>query len=233
MSDDRQTLSTRHFFDRQAASWSSEYRSGGHMADRTMRFLDAVSRHCREPGRVLDFGCGSGEIAASLADAGWQVAACDLSATMIETARDKWPGRAIEWVALSPAATLPFPDAGFDLVVCSSVLEYVDDLPGRLAEMARVLRPDGWCCVTVPDMRHPARQAEAPKRRIALNPALFLLARLSPWRSTYEYLRLSINRFALAEWAALFRAAGLEPVIPERCEHPLALITAQRRRAAA
>jgi len=172
-------------------------------------------------------------VAAALADAGWRVAAGDLSPAMIETARNKWPGRAIEWMTLAPSAKLPFADAGFDLVVCSSVLEYIEDLPSHLAEMARVLRPGGWCCVTVPDMRHRARQAETPKRRIALNPALFMLARLSPWRSTYEYLRLSINRFALADWAALFRAAALEPSLPERCEHPLALIAAQRRHTAA
>ena len=231
MSNDRQTLSTRHFFDRQAASWPSEYRTGGHMADRTVRFLDAVRRHCPEPGDVLDFGCGSGEIAASLADAGWRVTAADLSAAMIETARSKGSGRAIDFVTLAPGAELPFADGRFDLVVCSSVLEYVDDLPRHLAEMARVLRHGGWCCATVPDMRHPARQAEAAQRRIALNPALFMLARLSPWRSTYEYLRLSINRFALPEWAALFRAAALEPLLPEPCEHPLALVMARRRAA--
>ncbi len=232
MSDGRQALSTRHFFDRQAASWSSEYRSGGHMADRSVRFIEAAADRFAAPGKLLDFGCGSGEIAAAFADAGWRVTAGDLSPAMIETAREKWSGRTIDWVTLAPAARLPFTDSGFDLVISSSVLEYVDDLPGRLAEFARVLRPGGWCCVTVPDMRHPARQAEVSKRRIALNPALFLLARLTPWRSTYEYLRLSINRFSLAEWADMFRAADLEPAIPERCEHPLALITAQRRRAA-
>ena len=232
MSDNRQTLSTRRFFDRQAASWSSEYRSGGHMADRAARFRAAAERYFATPGILLDFGCGSGEIAATFAEAGWRVTAGDLSPAMIETARQQWPGRAVEWITLAPGAALPFAEGGFDLVICSSVLEYVGAPARQLAEFARVLRPGGWCCVTVPDMRHSARQAEAPKQRIALNPALFMLARLTPWRSTYEYLRLSINRFTLAEWASLFRAAALEPVVPERCEHPLALITAQRRSAA-
>ena len=232
MSDDRQALSTRHFFDRQAASWSSEYRSGGHMADRAVRFHEAVSRHFSAPGALLDFGCGSGEIAASFADAGWRVTAVDLSSAMIETARQKWPGRAIEWLTLAPSAGLPLIAGSLDLVICSSVLEYVDDPVRPLAEFARVLRPGGWCCATVPDMRHPARQAETARRRIALNPALFVLARLTPWRSTYEYLRLSLNRFSLPEWTALFRAAGLDASVPERCEHPLALIMAQRRGAA-
>ena len=232
MSDNRQAASTRHFFDRQAASWSSEYRSGGHMADRVARFYEAASRQFDAPGTLLDFGCGSGEIAASFADAGWRVTAVDLSPAMIETARRQWPGRAIDWLALAPGAGLPLAAGTLDLVICSSVLEYVDDPARLLSEFARVLRPGGWCCATVPDMRHPAREAETPRRRIALNPALFMLARLTPWRSTYEYLRLSINRFTLAEWADLFGAAGLDTSLPERCEHPLALITAQRRASA-
>ena len=232
MSDQLQTLSTRRFFDRQAASWSREYRAGGRMADRTVRFLDAACRHCPEPGGALDVGCGSGEIAAWFADAGWHVTAADLSPAMIEVARNKGSGRSIDFVTLSPGAGLPFADGGFDLVVCSSVLEYVGDLPHHLAEVARVLRPGGWFFATVPDLRHPSRRAEAAKQRIALNPVFFMLARLSPWRSSCEWLRLSINHFSLADWTALFRAAGLEPIMPERCEHPLALIAAQCRRAA-
>jgi 2-polyprenyl-6-hydroxyphenyl methylase/3-demethylubiquinone-9 3-methyltransferase len=229
MSEGNQILSTRRFFDRQAASWASEYRSGGHMADRIARFRDATRDEFPEPGHMLDLGCGSGEIAAAFADTGWLVTACDLSPRMIETARARWVDERIDWELLSPGDKLPFPAASFDLVLCSSVLEYIDDLPAYLGEIARVLRPGGWCCATVPDMRHDARRSEAARRRIALNPLLFSLVRLSPWRSTYEYLRLSINRGSLAEWAALFRAASLEPVIPKDCEHPLALIMAQRR----
>jgi ubiquinone/menaquinone biosynthesis C-methylase UbiE len=233
MSGDEQTRSTRDFFDREAASWAAEYRPGGHMADRASRFLDAARAQFDKPGRILDLGCGSGEIAAAFAAAGWQVTACDLSQRMIETARRRWSGEPIAWVALDNGKRLPFPSGQFDLLVCSSVLEYVGELAGYLAEIARVVRPGGWCCATVPDMRHAARQAETGKRNRALNPLLFPLLRLSPWRSTYEYLRLSINRMPLAEWTALFRAVGLELTAPIDCEHPLALVMARREIAAA
>ena len=39
---------------------------------------------------------------------------------------------------------LPFPDASFDLVYCKQVLEHVRRPRPLLAEVARVLRPDGW-----------------------------------------------------------------------------------------
>jgi arsenite methyltransferase len=38
---------------------------------------------------------------------------------------------------------LPYPDATFDVAVSTQVLEYVEDVPGALAEIRRVLRPGG------------------------------------------------------------------------------------------
>ena len=62
--------------------------------------------------------------------------------------RRVWPG-AVR-LALAPPATvvadedrLPFADASFDLVVSVGGLASVSDLPGALAQMRRVLRPDG------------------------------------------------------------------------------------------
>lgn len=228
MSEPRQTLSTRRFFDQEAVTWSDQYRSGGHMADRIERFLDAIKSRGPTPGRVLDLGCGTGEIARALAQRGWQVTACDISAGMIETAKRRTGGPALEWLVLEPGKGLPFPNERFEVVVSSSVLEYVADLPLHLAETARVLKPGGWYFATVPDMRHPARQAEDAKRRRIANPLWFRLLRLSPWRATYIYLSLSINRLPLPRWASLMKNAGLAAIVPDRCDHPLALIAAQR-----
>ena len=41
------------------------------------------------------------------------------------------------------AESIPFPDAGFDLVICINVLDHVRDVPRCLDEMRRVLRPGG------------------------------------------------------------------------------------------
>jgi len=228
MSKPRHALSTRRFFDREAAKWSKQYRSGGHMADRIERFLSAIGSRCSTPGRILDMGCGTGEIARALAQQGWQVTACDISAGMIETARQQAGEPAPEWLVLEPGRSLPFPDESFEVIVSSSVLEYIADLPSHLAEIVRVLRPGGWYVATVPDMRHPARRAEESKRRRALKPLWFSLLRLSPWRADYQYLRLSINRSSLSSWASLMQDAGLVAKLPDHCDHPLALIAAQR-----
>ncbi len=48
------------------------------------------------------------------------------------------------------ALSLPFPDASFDVVIISEVMEHIPDDKGVLAEMVRVLKPGGRIAVTVP-----------------------------------------------------------------------------------
>ncbi len=45
---------------------------------------------------------------------------------------------------------LPFPPGNFDAVLCSHVLEHVQDDRAAMSEIARVLRPGGWALVLVP-----------------------------------------------------------------------------------
>ncbi|MBL0141887.1 MAG: class I SAM-dependent methyltransferase [Betaproteobacteria bacterium] len=47
-------------------------------------------------------------------------------------------------------AAIPFPDATFDLVIATDIIEHVDDDVGALAELRRVLKPGGTLLLTVP-----------------------------------------------------------------------------------
>lgn len=48
---------------------------------------------------------------------------------------------------------IPFPDASFDLAICSHVLEHVPDDRAAISELRRVLRPDGLAILVVPIKR--------------------------------------------------------------------------------
>ena len=99
------------------------------------------------PGRrTLDLGCGEGRVARDLIAAGHTVVGVDAAPAMVEAARGAEPGFEVH---LADAASLPFDDRAFDLVVAFMSLQDVDDLEGAVRESARVLEPGGRMCLAI------------------------------------------------------------------------------------
>lgn len=95
---------------------------------------------------VLDFGSGIGRAAIALAPYAGRVVGVDISAGMVEQARARAAGMANVSFDVSDGGALPFPDAGFDLVLAVDSFPYLvraGVVGAQLAEMARVLRPGG------------------------------------------------------------------------------------------
>jgi len=95
-------------------------------------------------GDVLEIGAGTGANFEHYGT-GARVVALEPDPHMLRRAQAKLAalGRTNIDVRRSRAESLPFPDASFDTVVSTLVLCTVDDLPGALAEIRRVLRPGG------------------------------------------------------------------------------------------
>lgn len=118
-------------------------------------------RRLLAPGqvRVLDVGCGTGGISLYLASQGFQVTAVDceqyeqeaLRAAREHSGEQRIPLR----LSLADAADLPFTDRAFDCVVCSNVVEHLEDPERALAEIHRVLAPGGLAFVDFPLFRSP------------------------------------------------------------------------------
>ncbi len=99
-------------------------------------------------GRLLDVGCGTGALLASVAGGAADAEPCgvDLSGEMLAIARAKTP-RGVRLVQGS-ADRLPFADASFDVVVSTSVFHYFRRPQDALGEASRVLRPGGTLVIT-------------------------------------------------------------------------------------
>jgi SAM-dependent methyltransferase len=91
-------------------------------------------------GRVLDLGCGDGQIARALASTGASVVGVDPTTNQIDVAAERAGGPVF---AQAGAAVLPFSDGAFDGVIACLVFEHIDDVDAAIGEVARVLRPDG------------------------------------------------------------------------------------------
>jgi ubiquinone/menaquinone biosynthesis C-methylase UbiE len=138
-------------FDDQAAAYDRWYATPlGQLVDRVEK--EAIFALLPEVGgqRVLDVGCGTGNISLALAHRGAQVVGLDASVPMLARARDKagWQDLSISWVT-GAAGQLPFGDGSFDGVVCILALDFIPDRSGALHEMVRVLRPGGFLTVAV------------------------------------------------------------------------------------
>jgi len=101
--------------------------------------------------RVLDVGCGTGRLAAALADeARAKVWGIDASGEMVAVARETVPAGV--GVRRGDAERLPFRDGWFDRVVMSLVIHLLDR-PSALAEARRVVPDDGRVAIST---FHPA-----------------------------------------------------------------------------
>lgn len=97
--------------------------------------------------KVLDVGTGPGRFGALFAGRGCQVIGIDLNPDMLEMANDTARGLGLEGqfeVKTGNAEDLSeFADSSFDVVCCMELFDHLPDLHTALAEMRRVLKPDG------------------------------------------------------------------------------------------
>lgn len=109
--------------------------------------------------RVLDLGCGAGQLARHLATRGAvDVIGVDLSERMLELARTRWAHPRVTYLR-SGIEEVMFPSARFDVVVSILVFHYVDDYRRLVARVADWLTPGG---VIVFSTEHPIFTARLP-----------------------------------------------------------------------
>ena len=89
--------------------------------------------------RILDLGCGTGDLAKKLADLEVEVVGVDQSETMVQQAKAKYPEIAFE---VQDATKLPY-DNEFDGVFSNAVLHWVKEPGQALAGIYRSLKPGG------------------------------------------------------------------------------------------
>lgn len=140
------------FFDERAEHYDRAYdaRTAGGYALRS-RMSASLRLVGAGPGEALDAGMGPGRLLAELARSGWTVSGVDASAEMVARARQRLPTSA-DRIVHGRLESLPFPEASFDVVAATGVLEYAE-LEPALLEIARVLRPGGVAVVSYPNPR--------------------------------------------------------------------------------
>lgn len=136
-------LTVRHLFDAMADEYDVLEPWYEHLYARlhTILALHLAPPPDTPPGRALDAGCGHGFQTALLKTLGYETHGVDIAAALLALARQRLPAAAF---ARADVAALPYAAGTFDAVACcGSTLSFVADPDQALAEIARVLRPEG------------------------------------------------------------------------------------------
>ncbi|HWC98499.1 MAG TPA: methyltransferase domain-containing protein [Candidatus Sulfopaludibacter sp.] len=147
------------------------------------------------PGeRILDVGCGTGQLAAEIAAAGAEVVAIDSSPAMVEQARRNAPALRFE---VQDVCDLPY-RAEFDAVFSNAVLHWVRRAEDAAASMARALKPGGRLVMEMGGRGNVRQVLEASDRALR-ELGVEQPEQYHPW--FYP---------SIAEYAAILEGCGLE-----------------------
>jgi demethylmenaquinone methyltransferase / 2-methoxy-6-polyprenyl-1,4-benzoquinol methylase len=193
-------------FDRIAPVYDAMNRAMTAGLDRRWRRITAES--VVTPGdEVLDACCGTGDLAIAAARGGGRVTGLDFSEPMLERARRKAPE--LTWVR-GDVLAMPFPDGSFDAATVGFGVRNVEDLPGALTQLRRILRPGGRLGIL--EITRP-RGLLAPFYRFWFDGVVPLLGKVLPGGRAYTYLPASVRRFpGPEELAELIEGAGFRDV---------------------
>lgn len=225
-------LATRTTIRRQRLFWSNRVNSWDHHTPAGLEKVTAAVLAAAnvQPGdRVVDLGCGTGQLSLPLAEGGAHVLAIDVSAEMVRRLQDNALSRSLAGleVLAAPIENLSLPAQSVDLVVTSYALHHLRDADkGRLVTAAyRWLRPGGRLLIA--DMMF-GRGGTSQDRAIIKSKVRALAKKgIGGWwriaKNSGRYLlRVQERPVSTSEWTAMLSRAGFagitaQPIVAEAC----------------
>ena len=157
-------------------------------------------------GKILDVGCGNGNLFTYLPDDRYELFGVDFSNNMIAEAENRCGDTATFMVA--DAEKLPFDDDSFDMIICNASFHHYIHPTAVLMEMNRVLKDDGKILIGDPYIP------------TIIRPMMNILTRFSD-KGDYHF-------YGEDEMRELFLKNGLSPVSFKRTGHRTALHIAEK-----
>jgi len=137
-------------FDRWASAYDDDWLQGRLFEPVHRATVAAAARAVDDPARILDVGCGTGQLLARAAERfpDAELAGIDPAAGMVRRAGDAAPVDEPIRLAQACSEAIPFPDGSFDLVLSTMSFHHWADQRRGLREVRRVLAPEGAFVLT-------------------------------------------------------------------------------------
>lgn len=148
-----------------------------------LKRLDFIKKNLAESipksGSVLDVGCGNGIISLQLGKEGYAVHGIDMSDKSIGNAKQKNPFTNVTFSVMD-AETMRASGQRYDAIVCSEVLEHLNQPGALLKQLLEILNDNGILLVTVPN-------GKGPRESLVTKPFLKLRKKNNwAWRSVIQ-----------------------------------------------
>jgi 2-polyprenyl-3-methyl-5-hydroxy-6-metoxy-1,4-benzoquinol methylase len=147
---------------------------GVSLGENDLRIIDETKKFLDASAVILDYGCATGSIALEMAGIVKEVHGIDLSSKMIEIARKKADERKIENIEFAHATIFDesLTEESFDLILASSILHLLENLPQVLNRIHQLLKPGGLFVSATPCL------GEKTLVSILVNIPTFLLSKI-------------------------------------------------------
>jgi len=201
------------FFSTEADRWTGLYERKAEFRDRLALFTGGVKKAIPLPAKILDYGCGSGVISLALGSSGYEVLGLDGSKEMVSVARQNQRLHNISNVRFeqTEASQMDLAPLSFDVVICSSVIEYIEDDTALIKKLISTIRPGGYLLISIPHTRSFLGGIEDRLRRVN-------------WyknRCGREFLRYSLRRYDPDSFLQMLRESEMEEINATYFEAPV------------
>lgn len=159
-----------------AVAFDAGYKHKADFKERLQVWSTLIERYSNPAFHVLDIGCGSGIFSKFAADKNATVTGVDASPEMIRLCNDKKLDSGIENVNFLQGNILSLDEMSLskaNLIICSSLLEYLEDIERGLDMLVSLLLEDGVLIISLPNRRSLFRKLEPVIYRITGRPKYY------------------------------------------------------------
>lgn len=162
------------------------------------RILSRIAISLNEETRVLDIGCGAGDLIQVLAAKGARVTGIDISTEVVKRTKMRFKGNERVQIVTGKVEELDFPSESFDLVTSITVLQHVTEIESFLSavqNVIKVVKKGGHMLLL--ELSHYERPEEEPAGYIAIRTP-------QEWVSIFKRAGCPlVNEFAYPQWGMM------------------------------